>query len=356
MIYLGRQGAAFWRRSVWHKSVVILAALGLLTIGAMYSIARWYMTTAAAQPRVLGASFIPAYAQSLNLDPEKTMDALIHDVGIRHFRLVGYWNQLEPTKGEYDFRLLDWQFRKAEAADAKVTLSLGLRQPRWPECHPPSWVANEPSNQQQAHLEKFIVAVVNRYKNSSALDSYQLENEFLLRGFGLCTNFDRERLISEYKLVKQTDPHHKVIIARSNNAIGLPIGQPVPDEYGVSIYKRVWGNPPGRYLEYPFPAWFYGFLAGAQKLMTGKDMIIHELQAEAWAPGQQHLTDISLEEQNKSFNAERFERRFALAEGTGMRETYLWGAEYWYYRLVHEHDASVWNVAKKHFKAAQTTR
>jgi hypothetical protein len=190
---------------------------------------------------------------------------------------------------------------------------------------------------------------LQRYKNSPALDSYQLENEFLLKGFGTCTNFDRNRLISEAALVRKLDPHHRLIISRSNNAIGFPVGKPTPDEFGVSIYKRVWGNPPGRYLEYPFPAWFYGFLAGTQKILTGKDMIIHEMQAEAWAPNMQSINAISLDEQNKSFNAERFEGRFKLMDGTGMREAYLWGAEYWYYRLVHEHDDSVWNVAKEHF-------
>jgi hypothetical protein len=78
-------------------------------------------------------------------------------------------------------------------------------------------------------------------------------------------------------------------------------------------------------------------------------MIIHELQAEAWPPRGQGIPRISLDEQNKSFNAERFEKRLKFAEGTGMKEVYLWGAEYWYYRVVYHNDQTVWDVAKKAF-------
>jgi hypothetical protein len=344
----------YWQRSKWHKAIVVTVALGLLCLGSMYGIARWYIAQNSHKPLVIGVSFIAPYAESLGLDAEETMDALINDVGVRHFRLVSYWNQMEPQEGEYDFDALDWQFKKAEAADAKVTLSLGLRQPRWPECHMPDWARNKPVGEWQPRLEAFMAAVVNRYKNSPALDSYQVENEFFLKGFGEChliaNSMDRKRLISEYKLVKKLDDEHKVIINRSNNALGWPVGEPTPDEFGISIYKRVWDAAlTKRYVEYPFPAWYYAFVAGWQKIMTGKDMVIHELQAESWGPRGQGLSEISLEEANKSFNAKRFSDRVEFGRATGMREIYLWGAEYWYYRVVHENDASLWNVAQQVF-------
>jgi hypothetical protein len=353
-ILLKRKFTAYYNASRWHRAFMY-AAIGLaVCLGSMYGIARWYIAQNDHKPMVYGTSFIPAYASALGLDPEETMDALIKDVGVKHFRLVSYWNQLEPEQGRYDFSLLDWQFRKAEAAGAKVTLGLGLRQPRWPECHMPDWAKGQPVEVWQSQLEDFIAATVNRYKDSPALDSYQLENEFFLKDFGKCENFDRKRLVSESKLVKQLDPWHPLIITRSNNALGVPMGEPTPDEFGISIYKRVWdATLTKRYLEYPFPAWYYGFVAGSQKLITGKDMIIHELQAEAWPPNGQFMTEASLEEQNKSFNAERFESRLKFAEGTGMREVYLWGGEYWYYRMVIEKDPSLWNVAKDAFHKSE---
>jgi hypothetical protein len=347
--------ASYWRGNRWHKAIIIVVGLALLTLGGMYGIARWYIAQNNDKPLVMGVSFIPAYAESLGLNAEETMDALINDVGVRHFRLVSYWNQLEAEEGKYDFNLLDWQFKKAEDAGAKITLSLGLRQPRWPECHMPDWARNKPVNEWQPRLEAFMSAVVNRYKDSPALRSYQVENEFFLKGFGECHkipgSMNRDRLVSEYKLVKKIDPDHTIIVNRSNNAVGWPVGEPTPDEYGISIYKRVWdAQLTKRYLEYPFPAWYYAFVAGWQKIMTGRDMIIHELQAESWGPRGKPLHEISVEEANKSFNAERFKHRIEFGKATGMREMYLWGAEYWYYRMVHQHDDSLWNVARDAFQ------
>jgi hypothetical protein len=350
---LWRAFKRYWHGWWWHKAVVVLTCLFVLCLGTMYGIARWYIATEKAKPLTVGASFIPAYAQSLGLDPQATMQALIDDVRVRHFRLVSYWDQMEPTKGQYDFSQLDWQFQKAETAHAKVSLSLGLRQPRWPECHVPQWAIGEPVSQWQPQLENFMTAVVNRYKNSPSLDSYQVENEYFLQGFGLCTNFDRSRLVSEYNLVKRLDPHHTAIVARSNNAIGLPMGAPKPDEFGISIYKRVWdAGVTHRYLEYPYPAWYYAFLAGLQKIVTGRDMAIHELQAEAWPPAQKSITETSLEEQNKSLNAKRLDDRFTFGRATGMRTMDMWGAEYWYYRLTVMHDPSLWNVARQNVRQA----
>ncbi len=315
----------------------------------MYAVAYWYQSSVRSQPLVMGATFVPAYAESLGLDAKQTMDAMTADLGIKHFRLVSYWNQLEPKQGKYDFDLLDWQFAKAEKTGAKVTLSLGLRQPRYPECHAPDWAKNLPDGKWQPQLNKFITKVVNRYKNSPSLDSYQLENEFLLKGFGECTDFSRDRVAKEFDLVKKLDPNHPVIMTRSNNWWGLALGQPVPDKYGISVYRRVWEPHIGRYVQYPFPSWYYAFLAGGQKILQGKDSILHELQAETWTPNGQSISETSLAEQNKSMDAKRLQDAFAFGKATGLREIYLWGAEYWYYRMVKLDDPSLWDVAKKQF-------
>lgn len=337
----------YWRRHWAHKIIVSIAVFIVLCLGTMYGIARWYIMSQSGKPLTLGVSFVPDYAQSLGVDPQQTLHALLTDMHVRQLRLVSYWSDIEPQKGQYDFSQLDGEFQQAEAAHAKISLSLGLRQPRWPECHMPDWAAGEPTNVWQPQLAQFIQTVVNRYKNSPSLDSYQLENEYFLQGFGTCTNFDRQRLVDEFNLVKKTDPRHPVMIARSNNALGFPVGNPKPDAYGISIYKHVWSSALNRYFEYPFPSWFYAFLAGTEKIFTGRDTIIHELQAEPWPPSGKSVTEVSLAEQSKSMDANRLKSRIKFGEDTGMRTIDLWGAEYWYYRMTVEHDASVWNVAKQ---------
>jgi hypothetical protein len=51
-------------------------------------------------------------------------------------------------------------------------------------------------------------------------------------------------------------------------------------------------------------------------------------------------------------NADRMKSRIQYAEDTGMRTIDFWGAEWWYWLKVKEHDASVWNVVKD--KVGQT--
>lgn len=346
----------FWRLNWWHKLITVVVIAVIVMIGGMYGIAKWYIHDQRRQPLEQGVSFIPDYAQSLGLDPQQTMDALL-DINVRQFRLVSYWSDMEQKPGQYDFSQLDWEFKKAESHHAKIVLTVGLRQPRWPECHAPGWVdLNQPDNRWQPQLKSFMQAVINRYKDSPSLQSYQLENEYFLKGFGICpaSTLSRQRLVDEYRLVKQADPRHPIIVGRSNNAIGFPVGQPRPDEFSISVYKRVWdAGVTQRYIEYPWPAWYYGWLAGAQKILFHKNMVIGELQAEAWPPNGQTIQQTGLAEQNKSLNAGRLKGRFQYGRATGMRQIDLWGAEYWYYRAVKLHDPSLWDVAKQEFQPKQ---
>jgi hypothetical protein len=346
----------YWRKGLWQKFVSIITIIVLVSVGFMYGVAEWYIHSQSSIPLQMGVSFIPDYAESLGLNPQQTMSALLN-IGVRQFRLTSYWSDIETAPGVYNFSQLDWEFAMAKQYHAKIILTVGLRQPRWPECHPANWINTDASDSTwQPQLETFMSKVINRYKDSPSLQSYQLENEYFLKGFGDCTPYDytRSRLISEDNLLNRLDPHHPIIIGRSNNGIGLPIGQPKPNEFSVSIYKRVWDAQfTHRYFEYPFPAKYYAFMAGIQKIFTGKNMIIGELQAEAWPPHGKTIPEISLAEQNKSMNAKILKSRFQYGESTGMRQIELWGAEYWYYRKEILHDPSLWNVARQEFSTAR---
>lgn len=337
------------RKQFWIRLAMGLAAFILLITSTMYGIALWYQHKQAGKPYELGVTFIPAYASYLGVDPHETLDAIINDLGVRKFRLVSYWNEIEQKQGAYDFSNLDWQMAEAEKAGASVSLAIGLRQPRWPECHAPDWVdTSQPTNQWQPALEAYMTAVINRYKDSPSLSSYQLENEFF-NTFGDCDNFDRQRLSDELALVHKLDPHHPVIISRSNNYAGLPLRDPLPDVHGISIYRKVYSPWVKGYFTYPFPSWYYAFLAGAQELTSDKPSVIHELQTEPWPANGQGITEVSLDEQNKTFDAAQLQANVAFAKQTGIRSIDLWGAEYWYYRWQVLDDDSVWQTARTIF-------
>ncbi len=328
---------------------MLILAIVILFTSASYGVAEWYIHKHQNEPLTLGASFIPDYAeQEFGLDPQQTLNAMLSDLKLKQVRLVSYWEDIEPSPGVYDFSSLDWQFAMANKYGVKVSLAIGMRQPRWPECHVPTWVDITDKESWRPQLNQFMSSVVNRYKNNPALQDYELENEFFMKVFGKCTDFDRSRLVSEFNMVKKLDPAHKIIVSRSDNWIGVPLGQPTPDQFAISIYKRVWDATfTHRYFEYPLPSWFYAALAGTEELISGKDMIVHELQAEPWAPNGLDINQISLNEQFKSMNADRLDKRIKYAEGTGMRTIDLWGAEWWYWLKVKKNDPSVWNVVKQ---------
>lgn len=327
----------------------------LLNLIVMFGVARWYIMGNADKKLEIGTTFVPNYARYLGVDPKETLDAIINDLDIDRIRLVSYWKDIEPLQGTYNFDELDWQFRMAEEHGTKVSLAIGMRQPRWPECHEPTWVdASRPRSEWQPALEAFIAAVVSRYKDSPVLDSYQLENEYFLDVFGECKNFERQRLIDEFNLVKRIDPDTKLIISRSNNwtvASGFPVGKPRADEFGVSTYKRVWDRTISkRYYEYPIPPWFYSVLAGGGKLLTGKDLMLHELQAESWTPDGYSIKDAPVEELYKSMDPQRLKERIKYGADTGMRTIDTWGAEWWYQMKVVRGEPQLWETAKEEFK------
>lgn len=320
----------------------------MIWVGGMYGIARWYMYTQRNEPLKYGVTFIPRYSRSFGIEPKDTLRAIIDELGVRQLRLVSYWDDAEKVKGTYDFSELDWQFEMAEKSKSKVSLAIGLRQPRWPECHMPTWAEKLPMSEWTVELKNYMKAVIERYKSSPALESYQLENEFFMKVFGICPDHTRERLVDEYYFVKGLDSAHPVLVSRSNNWVGFPWYDPRPDKVGISVYKRVWDSAvTKRYFEYPLPASFYAFLGGIGKIGTGKDLMIHELQAEPWLPAGYQMNDISdIPEHDKSLNAERLKDRIEYGRATGLKEIYLWGVEYWYWRKVVADDPSLWNVAR----------
>ncbi len=337
----------FKKLSITYRVFTVLVAIAVGVVIFTYVGGKYYIVKHKNEPTKLGATFVPDYARYFGLNPKVTMDEMINDLGIRQFRLVSYWKNIESTKGTYDFSELDWQFKKAEESGSKVSLAVGLRQPRWPECHEPAWAKGRPIEQWRADLYRYIEATVNRYKDNPALESYQLENEYFMSVFGECTDFSRDRLVYEADLVKRLDPNHKLIISRSNNWGGIPLRQPTPDQFAVSIYKRVWDKTATkRYFEYPYPPWFYSSLGGYGELVSGKSMVIHELQTEAWLPKGYKMNQVNdIPEMTKSVDAERLDSRIQYGLDTGIKEIYLWGPEWWYWLKQNGHP-ELWDVAK----------
>ncbi len=335
-----------------HLSLDALRAAGrkLLLAGLIFLISQglmvgWYYWSNRNQPTTFGVSFSIKQAREFGVDPKAALAALMTDMNIKDFRLMSYWDEIEKTPGTYDFSDLDWQFALADSYGAHVSLAIGLRQPRWPECHEPDWTKSLQHDEWRDRLNKFIGAVVNRYKYHQSLVSYQLENEFFIQAFGTCTDFDRERLESEYRIVKNLDDNHPIILNLSHNVFGLPIRQPEPDEYGISIYRRVYSTDYIHgYVTYPIPAWYFALRAAWINAFSGRDLIVHEYQLEPWGP--EATVKLSKEEQDKSLPSSDIEGRIGYIKVTGIKQVYLWGGEWLYWRKTVQNDPSVWYAVK----------
>lgn len=337
----------FVRLRLWKRILLILIAFVLLFTAQAYAVAYWYQQQHKDEKLTYGVTFISNYARYFDLDPQETMLALRDDLGFKRFRLVSYWDEIEKTKGTYDFSDLDWQFDRVQEVNGEVTLAIGLRQPRWPECHAPTWVNPAEKDVWYPELKKFMSAVVERYKDRGVLVSYQLENEYLLGVFGECKPFgsERQRLQEEFDLVKSIDPKTPIIISYANNYFGVSTSKPIADEIGVSVYKRVYDQTVTKdYFEYPFPSWYYSWRAGQQQILTGRSSMLHELQAEPWPP--MGVKEASIAEQDKSMDAKRLKERIKYGEETGFRDIDLWGGEWWYWRKVKLNDPSLWETIR----------
>ncbi|HAC56399.1 TPA: hypothetical protein DCF80_02770 [Candidatus Saccharibacteria bacterium] len=332
----------------WHWTLIILCFL----IALVYS-ARWWnpIVFPPVKDPIIGVSFSEKRSKELGLDWKANFTALLDDMHISTFRLMSYWDLHEPVRGQYDFSTLDWQIEEAGKRGATVSLALGQRQPRWPECHQPAWTNDLQGDDWRQALYDYVEVVVKRYENNPTVINWQLENEAVNEWFGLCGKPDRERIHAEYKLVDKLSD--KPIWMSLSDQHGYPVTTPVPDKYGYSVYRVVWSEktwPYKGYLIYPTPIWYHKLRGAIIKAYTGRDIYIHELQLEPWGPVD--TKEMTVADQEISMSEARIKDNVLFAREIGAREIYTWGSEWWYWRMVNG-DPSIWNTVKDTFADAQ---
>lgn len=288
-----------------------------------------------------GVSFSVKQCRNFKIDSDKTLRWLIQDAGFKRYRLMSYWNEHEKEQGNYDFSELDRQFKIIEKAGGSITLCLGARQPRWPENHWPEWAWNAKYETRTKALLSYIEAVVNRYIDSPALVSYQLENEALLEDFGRNPEVDRQRLREEFALVKRLDPD-KAVIMSTSTSWGIPFRRPIPDIVGFSFYHTLFHK--GAYRESNFYPWTHRFRKYLIKLLHRKPTFIHELQCEPWGP--KGIWDMTDEEQDKSMSTAHIAENIHLAKAIRAYPIDLWGGEWWYWRHLNGDDSIIQSVVE----------
>ncbi|MDP2586594.1 MAG: beta-galactosidase [Candidatus Komeilibacteria bacterium] len=324
----------------YYKRVWILA-VGLVLILAVV----WLYQADFSQNKnfVFGVTFSQKYAEELKLDWRKTLQALLNDLKIRQFRLVAYWDLLEPEPEQYNFSDLDWQINEVAQAGGQIILALGQRVPRWPECHWPGWVYRYNEAERKEKILALLEQVVKRYQKNKAIISWQVENEPWLKAFGQCPVPDNDFYKQEVALVRSLD-NHPVSVTESGELSTWLRGGSQANWLGISVYRVTWNRWLG-YFYYPLPPAHYYLKSQLIKFFTGSDKIyVSELQTEPWLG--QPILNVSLADQYHSMDLDKFKNNVAYARKTGLSPIYLWGAEWWYW-LKQQGDATIWNEAKK---------
>lgn len=303
------------------------------------------------QDASLGVTFSSRYATDLGLDWQETYLALLDDMGVKKLRLPVYWDLVEREANKQDWGDLDWQIAEAEKRQVQVILVLGQRVPRWPECHIPGWVKVDTDLRQEKLLE-FLTKTVARYQGSSAVTTWQIENEPFLTLFGICPPLDVEFLDLEIALVKSLDARPILLTDSGELSLWLRAAKR-GDIFGTTMYRKLWHEHFG-YFTYPIGPNFFRFKAWLVRAFTEQEnLIVIELQAEPWARG--WIGSVSLEEQFITMDEKRLRDNVEYAQRAGFSEIYLWGGEWWYWLKTKKDYPAVWDTARELFQESRVT-
>lgn len=275
-----------------------------------------------------GVSFSLKQCRNFKLDSKKCLRWLLGR-GWRRFRLMTYWNEHETIRGEYDFSELDWQLKMIGAKGGVVTLCLGVKQPRWPEYHWPTWTKDLSPEQKTTALLEFLRATIEHVKDTDCIISYQLENEALLSNFGRSIDINRGRLRREFELVRELD--NRPVYMSTSNGWGVPLRRPRPTAVGFSIYTTVFAK--GAYRTTIQKPWLHRVRQWFIQNILRRPVFIHELQCEPWGP--KAIWEMNREEQDKSMSPLHIEKNIAWAQRIGASPIDFWGAEWWYWLWLH---------------------
>ena len=312
------------------KILGIIAGTGLTVVMALYLI---FGRGGEAEEIVWGVSFDPYYAESLGLDWQRTYLDLLDELGVRNFRLVAFWDELEPEDERFDFERLDFQISEAEKRGARVVLAVGRRLPRWPECHIPDWARGLSEERQLEEVLELLPRIVDRYKDSPALEYWQAENEPYVGFFGECSGPSAPFARAGIRVIESRDPGRPILVTDSGEISTWWPASRLSDHLGISMYRKAYeGRYTHLYYSYQpfFPQWYYRVKANFYRsLGLLETVFVSELQAEPW--GRRPLTEISLEEQYETLDPDQLRYNLDFARSAGFDRIYLWGAEWWFY-------------------------
>ncbi len=333
------------------RKILKILAIILVGLGVALVVIYFLIPGQAQETTRFGVTFSTKRADNLGLNWKEVYIAMLDDLRVKNVRLPVYWDDLEPEKDEYHFEDLDWLVSRAARSGANLILVIGRKQPRWPECFVPSWAENLDPKEQEEEILEMIEKVVLRYKKEPAITSWQVENEFFVP-FGICPKAVARFLDEELTHIRALDQRPIILTDGGRGSFWFESGKRA-DILGISVYRvntvKIFGQKILLDSTKIIPAGFYRKKAWLIEALFPRleDIFIAELQSEPWI--EKEISGLSLEEQFKTMDINKFKKNIEFAKSIGFSETYLWGVEWWYW-LKGRNSSDFWNEARKLFQ------
>lgn len=332
------------------KSIATVAIILGLAWLSLVEYARGLPLPPPERPITWGVTFSQKFSRELGLDWQDNFQAVLKDLGARRLRLVAYWDEIERQAGSYDFSDLDFELERARETDAKAILVIGLKVPRWPECHIPEWARPLSVEAREEALRTYLQRVVERYRSHPVVTVWQVENEPFLP-FGQCPTRGSDFVRKEVRLVRSLDPERPILVTDGGEFGLWHKAARSGDVFGTTMYRKVYPRfigPLFGVIEYPIAPGYFRLKERVVRWLNRdpeKRFIVSELQAEPWGPGVL-LYELDPEEQVRLFSPEYFRDTIEYAKAAGFDEYYLWGAEWWWFMKEKHDDSRYWDLAK----------
>jgi len=301
-----------------------------------------------AQNITWGINFSQKYATELGLDWKDAYLKILDDLKPKHARLVIYWDQTEPTAGNYIYTDTLWQLDEAKKRGVNIIMTLGRKVLRYPECHEPTWwlKSTDPSYK-EATLLKYVENTVLQLKHYDNIVMWQVENEPMYP-FGDCQKQYKDTVEKEVALVRKLDNRPILIQDSGEGGFWRPLYL-MGDYLGISMYRRTWYNfyqdvtGISFYFQYPIAHWAYKVKAVLTAVPVDK-IIVTELQGEPWGPAiNSKLTE---EEKLKTMSPQQFIDTINYAQKSGFDQIYFWGSEWWLWEKEVNNNSFYWDAGK----------
>jgi hypothetical protein len=333
-----RRDLEFMRHRHTKTFYLLVVGVTVITLALFTSAYVWLNTRPTTDP-VFGVTFSWVYAHQLKLDPVETYLALIDDLGVKDVRLPLYWSDIEIDPDVFEWELADELVEIAEDREVDLTVVVGMKVPRWPECYIPDWAQLLDEHSQHEQTLDFIEEAVKRYKNSIAVTRWQVENEPFFP-FGICPSITTAQFKERVDLVRSLDDRPIQVTVSGELGPWLESAQSA-DILGISMYRKTWNHLFG-YFVYPLTPEYYFFRASLVKGYVSR-VIVSELQAEPWFP--EDIESRPLTDWYDVFTQEMLMDNVEFVRKAGLSEAYLWGTEWWY-ALKKAGDNRLWETAR----------